>query len=98
MDKQRNAYASLLHFFPLSALTSVRFTIVGTVLSYVFYWLAVILTLVTLKWREGRLRVFGFESAVGRERRLRQASEKSDIHEKVSPPEVAVGQISELPK
>ncbi|KAI0287697.1 iron permease FTR1 [Russula brevipes] len=70
----------------------------GTVLSYVFYWLAVILTLVILKWREGRLRVFGFESAVGRERRLRQASEKSDIHEKVPPPEVAVGQISELPK
>jgi hypothetical protein len=34
------------------------FHAVDTVLSYDFYWLAAIVTLVALKWREGRLRVF----------------------------------------
>jgi hypothetical protein len=76
---------------------------VGTVLSYVFYWLAVIVTLMALKWREGRVRVFGFESAVGKARRLRQANpaatgntskNPSVIHEDVVNPS---GLISELP-
>jgi high-affinity iron transporter len=68
------------------------------VLSYVFYWLAVIVTLVFLKWREGRVRVFGFESEVGKARRLRQEIDRSTIHEKVPPPDANMGQISELPK
>ena len=67
-------------------------------LSYVFYWLAVIVTLVFLKWREGRVRVFGFDSKAGKARRLRQEVDSSIIHEKVHPPEANVGQISELPK
>jgi high-affinity iron transporter len=71
---------------------------VGTVLSYVFYWLAVIVTLVFFKWREGRVRVFGFDSKAGKERRLRQEVDGSIIHEKVPPPEPNMGQISELPK
>jgi len=70
----------------------------GTVLSYVFYWLAVIFTLVFLKWREGRVRVFGFESAAGEARRLRQEADKGTIHEKVPPPDANMDQISEIPQ
>ncbi|KAH9974757.1 iron permease FTR1 [Lactifluus volemus] len=70
----------------------------GSVLSYVFYWIAVIVTLVVLKWREGRLSVFGLESSAGKERRVRQAADTSDIHEKVSPPNDRTDQISELPR
>ncbi|KAK0204181.1 Ftr1 protein [Desarmillaria ectypa] len=44
----------------------------GTVLSYVFYWLAVIVTLVFLKVKEGRSEFFGYESATGARRRLRR--------------------------
>jgi high-affinity iron transporter len=67
------------------------------VLSYVFYWLAVIITLVVLKWREGRIRVLGFESAAGKARRLHQDSATGAVHEKVAPPDIQTGQISELP-
>jgi high-affinity iron transporter len=65
------------------------------VLSYVFYWLAAIVTLVVLKWREGRLRVFGFESAAGKTRRLRQTANES---ENVPPLVTPTDEISELPK
>ncbi|KAI9507001.1 iron permease FTR1 [Russula earlei] len=71
---------------------------IGTVLSYVFYWIAVIATLVVFKWREGRLRVFGFESAAGKARRLRQAADADVVHEKVPAPEGPGDQISELPR
>lgn len=65
----------------------------GTVLSYVFYWIAAIATLVVLKWREGRIRVLGLESSAGRARRLRrQEADTSIVHEKVPP-----GEISGLP-
>jgi hypothetical protein len=76
----------------------ILFHAVGTVLSYVFYWLAAIVTLVALKWREGRLRVFGLESAAGKARRLRQTADTSAIHEDVPPLVNPTGQISELPK
>ncbi|CAK5272180.1 unnamed protein product [Mycena citricolor] len=42
----------------------------GSVLSYVFYWLAVIAVLVHMKWKEGRTKFFGIESAAGARRRL----------------------------
>jgi len=45
---------------------------IGSVLSYVFYWVAVIVALVYLKYKEGRTRLLGYESAAGRERRLRR--------------------------
>ncbi len=64
-------------------------------LSYVFYWLAAIVTLVVLKWREGRLRVFGFESAAGKARRLRQTANES---ENVPPLATPTDETSELPK
>jgi hypothetical protein len=61
--------------------------------------LAVIFTLAFLKWREGRVRVFGFESAAGKARRLRQEADKgTTIHENVPPPDANMDQISELPK
>lgn len=66
-------------------------------LSYVFYWLAVIVTLVVLKWNEGRVRVFGFESAAGKARRLHQAADMNPVHE-VPPPEDPTSEIIELPK
>lgn len=40
----------------------------GSVLMYVFYWILIIVTLVYLKWKEGRLSLFGFKSAVAKER------------------------------
>lgn len=49
----------------------------GTVLSYVFYWFAVIATLVYLKWKEGRVTLFGKESAIGRDRRIRRENRAS---------------------
>ncbi|KIK18786.1 hypothetical protein PISMIDRAFT_683791 [Pisolithus microcarpus 441] len=42
---------------------------VGSVISYVFYWLAVIGTLVYLKFKEGRTKLFGFESSYAKRRR-----------------------------
>ncbi|KAG6379707.1 hypothetical protein JVT61DRAFT_10236 [Boletus reticuloceps] len=48
--------------------------IVGSVLSYVIYWVAVILVLVFNKFREGRMTLFGIESAGGKEiRQLHEA-------------------------
>ena len=54
---------------------------VGTVLAYVFYWLAVIAALVRMKWREGRTTLVGWESAAGvrrRERAERGAREEAE--------------------
>ncbi|KAI0646577.1 Ftr1 protein [Trametes meyenii] len=53
---------------------------IGSVLSYVFYWLAVIATLIVLKFKEGRTKVFGKESAQGRKRR-----ERKEAREAVAP-------------
>ena len=67
-------------------------------LSYVFYWLAAIVTLVVLKWREGRLRVFGFESAAGKARRLRQTANNGVVQGNEPPLVNPTDEISELPK
>ena len=42
---------------------------IGSVLSYIFYWLAVMVVLVIMKWKEGRVKLFGIESAAGVRRR-----------------------------
>jgi len=42
----------------------------GSVLSYVFYWVMVIVVLVCMKFKEGRTKLFGLESAAGTRRRL----------------------------
>ncbi|KAG1862534.1 iron permease FTR1/Fip1/EfeU [Suillus subalutaceus] len=46
----------------------------GSVLSYVFYWLLVVVVLVRMKFKEGRTKLLWLESAAGTRRRL--ASEK----------------------
>ncbi|EIW55590.1 iron permease FTR1 [Trametes versicolor FP-101664 SS1] len=52
---------------------------IGSVLSYVFYWIAVIAVLIVLKFREGRTRLFGKESAMGRKRRERQEARDATL-------------------
>ncbi|KAF8816071.1 iron permease FTR1 [Phlegmacium glaucopus] len=49
----------------------------GTVLSYVFYWLAVIAVLVYTKFKEGRTKLFGWESEAGT--RMRKRQEEKDL-------------------
>ncbi|KAF5343177.1 hypothetical protein D9757_014558 [Collybiopsis confluens] len=44
----------------------------GSVLSYVAYWIAVVVVLVWMKFKEGRTTIFGYESAAGRSRRFRR--------------------------
>ncbi|KAJ7033165.1 iron permease FTR1 [Mycena alexandri] len=54
---------------------------VGSVLSYVFYWIAVIIVLIVMKYREGRSKLFGRESAAGARRRItreRKAQAEAD--------------------
>ena len=45
------------------------FLAVGTILGYVFYWLAVVAILIYIKFTEGRTKLFGYESAAGKCRR-----------------------------
>ncbi|KAF8128209.1 Ftr1 protein [Boletus edulis] len=49
----------------------------GSVLSYVFYWLAVIAVLVYYKFREGRTKLFGLESTNGMRRRQRREAQEA---------------------
>lgn len=51
---------------------------IGTVLAYMFYWLAAIVCLIYLKFKEGRTKVFGRESAAGVRRRERGALRRGD--------------------
>lgn len=41
---------------------------IGTILSYVFYWLSVIAALVYMKWSEGRVSLIGHHSQAGKRR------------------------------
>ncbi|KAF9060051.1 Ftr1 protein [Rhodocollybia butyracea] len=50
----------------------------GSILSYVFYWIAVIVTLVVMKFVEGRTTLFGYESSAGRTRRIRRENAAAD--------------------
>jgi len=67
----------------------------GSVLAYVFYWLAVMAALVYYKFREGRTTVFGWESPNGKRRRERREARESNqkdsgsLTEKNSQTEVA---------
>ncbi|OBZ77887.1 Iron transporter FTH1 [Grifola frondosa] len=44
---------------------------IGSILSYVFYWIAVMCSLIYLKFKEGRTMLLGRESAAGKRRRER---------------------------
>ncbi|KAH0834848.1 Ftr1 protein [Lanmaoa asiatica] len=59
----------------------------GSVLSYVFYWLAVVVVLVYYKFREGRTKIFGWESANGKQRRQRHEAQESGRETTGSPTE-----------
>ncbi|KAK4700501.1 high-affinity iron transporter, partial [Phenoliferia sp. Uapishka_3] len=50
---------------------------IGTILSYVAYWVFVIFCLVYMKWSEGRTKVFGYESAAAKRRTARQEAKAS---------------------
>jgi len=50
----------------------------GSILSYVFYWLAVIAVLVYYKFREGRTNIFGLESANGKRKRQRREAQEAE--------------------
>ncbi|KAG1900308.1 iron permease FTR1 [Suillus fuscotomentosus] len=75
----------------------------GSVLSYVFYWIVVIVVLVRMKFQEGRTKLFGWESAAGTRRRLaseKRAEEAAHNDEKASPAIStieSVGSPTELP-
>ncbi|GAA5910785.1 hypothetical protein JCM5296_002827 [Sporobolomyces johnsonii] len=45
----------------------------GSILSYCFYWIAVMVALIRMKWLEGRTSLFGFHSAAGHRRLARKA-------------------------
>jgi len=56
----------------------------GSVLSYVFYWIAVIITLIVMKYREGRTKIAGYESAAGTRRRTaREAKAQAEAEQPV---------------
>ncbi|KAG1795325.1 iron permease FTR1 [Suillus plorans] len=74
----------------------------GSVLSYVFYWIVVIVVLVRMKFKEGRTKLFGRESAAGTRRRLanEKQAEEAAGDEKASPAIStieSVGSPTELP-
>jgi high-affinity iron transporter len=48
----------------------------GSILSYVFYWIVIMVVLVYLKWSEGRFSLFGYHSAAGKRRAENQASNR----------------------
>jgi high-affinity iron transporter len=52
---------------------------VGSVLAYVFYWLAVVAVLVYMKFKEGRTKVLGRESAAGVRRREARAATVTEV-------------------
>nr|GAT54804.1 iron permease FTR1 [Mycena chlorophos] len=51
---------------------------IGSVLAYVFYWVAVIITLIIMKFQEGRTKLLGKESAAGRRRRVAREQRAAD--------------------
>ena len=70
---------------------------IGSVLSYVFYWLVAIGILVYLNYSEGRMTIFGRRSAEGRRRLERRAlKEAAARDEKVAEGEEN-GAVAELP-
>ena len=52
---------------------------IGSILAYVFYWLAAMVTLTVMKWLEGRTTLFGRESATGRRRRQREERRQMEM-------------------
>ncbi|VDB91672.1 unnamed protein product [Peniophora sp. CBMAI 1063] len=71
----------------------------GSVLGYVFYWIAAIVILIYLKFKEGRTRLFGYESAAGKARRIRmEERDRESTDGKASSEGEAGPGVSELPR
>jgi len=71
----------------------------GTILSYVFYWIAVIATLVFLKFKEGRTKLFGKESTAAiRRQNLRREKEASQEVEASLNEKAPVDTVEALPR
>ena len=70
---------------------------IGTVLSYIFYWLLAIAILVYMKFTEGRTKLLGKESAAGKRRRERK-EERAAAMEKVDVVVDHNGGVAELPR
>ncbi|KAF6757625.1 iron permease FTR1 [Ephemerocybe angulata] len=74
----------------------------GTVLSYVFYWIAVIVALVYMKFAEGRTKLFGRESKAAEQRRLEQdepreqSSSDPELDERKEPIAEDTKEVAEL--
>lgn len=56
---------------------------VGTILAYVFYWLAIIAALVYMKWSEGRMSFFGRLSNAGQRRLARRQAAATAVDHKL---------------
>ncbi|KAF5360240.1 hypothetical protein D9757_011876 [Collybiopsis confluens] len=79
----------------------------GSILSYVAYWVAVIVVLISMKFKEGRTTLFGYESTAGRARRVRrekavvrgvESNNASGTDSKADSDSGAIALSSELPK
>ncbi|KAI6115100.1 iron permease FTR1 [Pisolithus croceorrhizus] len=53
----------------------------GSVISYALYWLAVVATLVFLKFKEGRTKLFGYESSYAKRRRSARERNQEKVDE-----------------
>jgi len=54
---------------------------IGSVLSYIFYWLAVMVVLLCMKYKEGTIKLFGCESAAYRRHIARQSQRSASDRE-----------------
>lgn len=66
----------------------------GTILSYVFYWIAVIAALIYLKFSEGRTSLFGRHSAAARKRQERRAEKAAEHSREEKSDEVGINELS----
>lgn len=83
---------------------------IGTIVSYIGYWLSVIVALVYMKWSEGRLSLFGYKSAAwyrreDRRNRMVSGQNSPEIDEDTkksmpadSPSQQATQSLYELPE
>jgi high-affinity iron transporter len=67
---------------------------IGTILSYVFYWIAVMFALVFHKWKEGRVTFCGFSSSAHKRMAVNRA-EREKVAREQTPTSPSLGDTSE---
>ncbi|KAG5721431.1 Plasma membrane iron permease [Termitomyces sp. T112] len=70
----------------------------GTVLSYVFYWLAAMVTLTYMKFKEGRTKLFGRESAAAVHRRNARRIREGEARGEGEENKQSLGDVATLPR